>query len=228
MENFQNEIIKSQFSQRLHVAIASNDLEFFKSLEDEFNKAFNDVIEKGKPAQIGEIRNWNGTDYRKVASGKWEEVRSGGRESSVAIGGGKGTVTQRSRELSQKVDQAEAAKAARRRKNSETRKKIKETYKELKDLEYDVYVLRDDLADAKSDRKYLLIDMEEEVGAAPEEKKDEVGNRYGGELNDIEEKIKKLENELGIKEEALASAEDTLYTLNPEFNRYQYEYDADK
>lgn len=48
--------------------------------QDSFCKAMDDLelLEKGKRANIGEIREWSGKKYRKEANGKWLEVSEHG------------------------------------------------------------------------------------------------------------------------------------------------------
>ena len=46
-------------------------------IKSQFGKLL-DVIEKGKPATIGEIREWSGKKYKKQPNGKWLEVSEHG------------------------------------------------------------------------------------------------------------------------------------------------------
>jgi hypothetical protein len=53
--------------------------EIVKSLgqEDEFFKSMGIDIEKGKGAQIGEVREYSGYKYTKMADGSWHRLRVG-------------------------------------------------------------------------------------------------------------------------------------------------------
>jgi len=42
-------------------------------------------LEKGKKANIGEIREWNGKKFQKQANGKWEEIRGGAKGSEGSM-----------------------------------------------------------------------------------------------------------------------------------------------
>jgi len=85
----------------------------------------NDNIEKGNAANIGEVRDWGGTKYRKIAAGKWEpasEQRFTGREDpSVRVSGGGKKSPAQNRRMSAQERAAEKAsmKEARKTKRAE-------------------------------------------------------------------------------------------------------------
>ena len=162
----------------------------------------NDEIEKGKPAAIGEIRDWSGTKYRKVASGKWEEVRevgSGGVSLGISSKKDK-TITQRASEAAKKQDENE--RRSKKRKEEAKKEKLREKYEE----EYGdkVYEHKQELRDALYDLKQTRIDMEQEVASAPESEKDKVGNEYGERLNKLEEEISHHRKEINKYEKLLS------------------------
>lgn len=204
MESFEKRIKQENFLQRVNIEKSiigskafyiNEDIEKGVSIEDILIKAKsgkyfdNDTLEKGKPAQVGEVREWNGVKYRKVASGKWEEVHEIGRESSIAINTSKErTATQIAGEKSKLVDAAE-------------RKKVREKYeaKALKrdeEIEDELYEHEHELRDLMSRRKDMDWEMEEDVAAAPEEEKDNVGNEWGETLNSIDEEISEVKSKI--------------------------------
>jgi len=66
------EIEKSYLAQVLNTAAITGYI-------GEVEKAFTNIIEKGKKANIGEIREWSGQKFRKEASG-WVPVKMGTSE----------------------------------------------------------------------------------------------------------------------------------------------------
>jgi len=68
---------------------------------------------------------------------------------------------------------------------------------EVEELEYE-------LEGYKQDLKQLNFDMELEAGEKGDKWTDADANRYGGEMNDLEEKIKTLENQIAEKEKKLS------------------------
>jgi hypothetical protein len=69
--NIYDEIRKAQEEQALYIARVTGQA-------DQIKKAYDDLIEKGKKAEIGEIREWGGKRFRKQANGKWLEVSEHG------------------------------------------------------------------------------------------------------------------------------------------------------
>lgn len=63
------EIEKSYMAQVLNTAAITGDT-------DQIEKAFNNIIEKGKKANVGEIREWAGGKFRKEPDG-WKPVQMG-------------------------------------------------------------------------------------------------------------------------------------------------------
>ena len=56
--------------------------------------------------------------------------------------------------------------------------------------------LERELKEVEGDRKQLLFEMEQEVGDAPEEEKDKVGNEYGERLNNFDAQIEKIKGKI--------------------------------
>lgn len=75
MENINDTIEKSYLAQVLNSAALTGNT-------DEVEKAFSNIIEKGKKANIGEIREWAGGKFRKTQSG-WEPVKNSGSVKEV-------------------------------------------------------------------------------------------------------------------------------------------------
>lgn len=77
------------------INIDNKKLEYFKKellkiLDKQENvlKSFSDMfdfIEKGRLANIGEVRTWNGVKYRKIASGKWRKFTTSNKGTGLAI-----------------------------------------------------------------------------------------------------------------------------------------------
>lgn len=61
MSSLENDIIKAQTEQALHIAEVTGQGHLVE-------KAFTDIIEKGKKAEIGEIRTYSGVEWRKVSA----------------------------------------------------------------------------------------------------------------------------------------------------------------
>lgn len=61
-----------------------------KAIENSLNKgdisSVGELLSKGKPAQIGEIRFWGGKQFRKIQQGKWEEITSNGNKRRASSG----------------------------------------------------------------------------------------------------------------------------------------------
>ena len=80
------------------INVDNKKLEYFKKellkildKQESVSKSFSDMfdfIEKGRLANIGEVRTWNGVKYKKIAPGKWRriyETDSRGAKQSIAI-----------------------------------------------------------------------------------------------------------------------------------------------
>ena len=125
------EIEKSYLLDIMNVSAITGDTEAVE-------KAFSNIIEKGKPANIGEIRDWNGEKFRKIGPGKWEAVseqRFTGREDqSVRTGIEKpkgdrvGKETKEEKLERKKAEQAEK-KAKRAERTAENKKQRQEDRK---------------------------------------------------------------------------------------------------
>ena len=66
---------------RVMAATGQSGEEIKKSLSKEelgLMKSLSNDIEKGKPAQVGEVRDWQGKRMRKQANGKWLEISERG------------------------------------------------------------------------------------------------------------------------------------------------------
>ena len=89
-----------------------------------------------------------------------------------------------------------AAKTDKAKKDSEERaRKNKRVYgKNRQALEDKLMDINDDIRSAIEQRHALFIDMEEEAGHKGEDWSDEDANRYGQELNDIDDTIQNLKS----------------------------------
>lgn len=81
MDQFRAKVLLEQKRNQLHLESFMRHDNIQKSQPEDINPfdKFEEDIQKGKPAAIGETRVWNGKKMRKQANGKWVEVSEQGK-----------------------------------------------------------------------------------------------------------------------------------------------------
>lgn len=89
------------------------------------------------------------------------------------------------------------------------------------------------LNDLKRELRQLNIDMEEEIGPAPDKEKDKLANKYGGfleakekEIEETKENIKKLEKEAEIEEEKYDEIDDKVWEIEEKYDNLKKKLDS--
>lgn len=214
-------IEKSYIAQVLNTAAITGDT-------DQIDKAFENIIEKGKKANIGEIREWAGGKFRKTPMG-WEQVKNQGKieevqevvsweEEMVDEDTGETVKFKRSGSLltANQVKSLEENFAKKATQYQTLFKEYEATQKEKADYEGKIDDIKQDLQtikDYKNERRELMRDMEEDIPNAAKdgpEAEDKEAQRYGKMLNDLDEKIDKYKAQYESNKSKLKELEDKM------------------
>lgn len=203
----------------------------------------NNIEKGGKPAGIGEIRQWGGKRVQKQADGRWMEVPDAGKkptrktytdeEVNVSyydefdedfLDEDTGEVVTVKRKVFNEAGKRELDRLTSvisekydgiLNEKLQENKRVSKLYEQANDKRYWVEM---ELKELKTDLRALKIDMEEGVPIAINQGRDpdEIANEYGEKINDLEDEIRKKEIEL----RALAKEEekwgDAQYTTSSE------------
>jgi predicted small secreted protein len=169
------------------------------------NETKEDFLEKGKKAQIGEIRTWKGVKFQKQPNGGWTPVKTDKKKGHYEefVDSDTGEVV--------KVWREEASSKESSFEEQETgltyQEKIKldnEARKEFTAIESEFKSALENLKDKYDERKQLEIDQEQEVGslyvAGKDAEAEELAQKYGEKFNSIDDEIGMLNSKIdGLK-----------------------------
>lgn len=154
MDKFRAKILLEQKRDQLHLESFMRHDNIQKSQPEDINPfdKFEEDIQKGKPAAIGETRVWNGKKVKKIAEGKWVEISSEGK-------------SRKEHEFESNKANVEEHSSNASKKDIETGrlKRIEERHKEqaskLSDKEYTDEEIENSNADNKREELYELGKM---------------------------------------------------------------------
>jgi hypothetical protein len=182
-----------------------------------------EVLEKGKKANIGEVREWLGKKYQKQSSGDWKEISSTAKDAKkktehLDFHTPKTPPTKE--ELSNRAKEEVERRKALKEKQERPKLEIRELKYQLSDLrEKELYAESDyddavqQLSDLEEQLEELHTDMEEEAGQKGDKWSDKDANRYGSEMNKLELQIEKQKKVVAKTEKAYEKAQDAFNNL---------------
>lgn len=160
-----------------------------------------EFFEKGKKAQIGEIRTWKGVKFQKQPNGGWIPVKADKKRGHYEefVDADTGEVV--------KVWREDPSKKESSFEEQETgliyQEKIKldnEARKEFTAIESEFKSVLENLKDKYDERKQLEIDQEQEVGslyvAGKDEEAEKLAQDYGEKFNTIDDEIGMLNSKI--------------------------------
>lgn len=210
-----------------------------RAVGEEIIKSYD--LEKGKAGTVGEIRDWRGGKFQKTAKG-WVPVKSGGKNRAAStkdetkldkktyeklkekfVDEDTGEVVEIERDVQKfspaEVHKVEVKTGLAKKKFDALNEKRNKALEAREDAYSELEGKKSELRDEKRNLGQIQRDQEELIAQAmevSEAKGEEEANRIGGEMNEIEDKIKKLKSELPALEkeyEGKQSAFDAADTL---------------
>lgn len=216
MEDLHENICKGQLDNILHIAEVTGNDELIQ-------KAFSNLIEKGRVGVVGEIREWNGKKYRKNVQGKWDYVSEGSvnwKEDFVDEDTGEVISINRSGKLllESQINKIKLGIIEKRDQMSKVTEDLHPLYQQRDKISDEQFLLREEiggLKDLVKERKQLDSDQEQDIPNArkisPEEE-DRVAQEYG-------EKMNKLDNQIDDYKKENIKRKERLDKLESDYNK---------
>lgn len=163
---------------------------------DNIRTSLNDFLEKGKKAVAGEIREWSGTKYRKLADGNWERVKN--IKTQKFVDEDTGEEVDIEYDADERALNLEFAEMRNKNRNGNASKRRDDRKMDAKADKYahKMYDAKDNLRGAEDDLKYLNQELKEidsnmnhEAGEKGDDWTDDDANKYGNELMKKEAEI---------------------------------------